>query len=296
MVVRTPAKLNLHLTVGPLRPDCYHELTTVFSAVSLFDELVMTRGGTLTLSITGEGAGELPVDHANLAVRAVRLIAEATGCEPALSLALHKGIPVAGGCAGGSADAAAALVACDALWGTGMSRDELAGLAVQLGSDVPFALHGGTALATGRGEHLTTVLGEGSQSWVLAIAEGGLSTPAVYGELDRQREIGPVQVAGDAADLLQALRTGDPVAVGRALSNDLQAAALALRPSLRRVLAAGRELGSLGGIVTGSGPTVALLAGSPEEATSLAAALAGAGVCRTVRIADGPVAGARVVG
>ena len=295
MVVRSPAKLNLHLTVGPLRADGYHELTTVFSAVSLHDELVVERADALTLTLTGEGAGELPLGDDNLAVRAVRLLAQATGCDPAVSLTLDKGIPVAGGCAGGSSDAAAALVACDALWGTGLSRDELAALAIRLGSDVPFLLHGGTALATGRGEHLTTVLGEGSQSWVLAVAEGGLSTPAVYGELDRQRATGPVHVAGDPADLLQALRGGDPVAVGRALSNDLQAAALALRPALRRVLDAGRALGALGALVTGSGPTVALLARDAQTADGLAAALAAEGVCRTVRVAEGPVAGARVV-
>ena len=295
MVVRAPAKLNLHLTCGPLRDDGFHELTTVFQAVSLSDELGVTRAEALTLSITGEGAGALPVDDDNLAVRAVRLLAQATGCDPALTLALHKGIPVAGGCAGGSADAAAALVACDALWGTGLSREELAGFAAQLGSDVPFALHGGTALATGRGERLTPVLVEGGSAWVLAVADGGLSTPAVYAELDRQRATGPVQVAGDPGELLQALRSGDPVAVGRALSNDLQAAALALRPSLRQVLDAGSELGALGGVVTGSGPTVALLARDAVHATALAAALSGAGVCRTVRVAQGPVAGARVV-
>jgi 4-diphosphocytidyl-2-C-methyl-D-erythritol kinase len=296
VVVRSPAKLNLHLTCGPLRADGYHELTTVFQAVSLSDELVVRRGGDLTLTITGEGAGELPVDDGNLAVRAVRLLAERTGSDPAVTMALAKGIPVAGGCAGGSADAAAALVACDALWGTGLSREELAGLALELGSDVPFALHGGTALATGRGEHLTPVLVEGRQSWVLAVAEGGLSTPAVYAELDRLRESGPVEVAGDPAALLQALRRGEPAGVGRALSNDLQAAALSLRPALRRVLDAGDELGALGGVVTGSGPTVALLARDGDAATSLAAALAGTGVCRTVRVAQGPVAGARVVG
>lgn len=296
MVVRSPAKLNLHLTCGPLRADGYHELTTVFQAVSLADELVATRADALTLTLDGEGAGELPVDGGNLAVRAVRLLADATGCAPEVALQLSKGIPVAGGCAGGSADAAAALVACDALWGTRLPRQELDGLAAQLGSDVPFALHGGTALATGRGEHLTPVLVEGRQSWVLAVADGGLSTPAVYGELDRQRATGPVQVAGDPTELLSALRGGDPVAVGRALSNDLQAAALALRPSLRRVLDAGAELGALGGVVTGSGPTVALLARSGEHATALAAALAGVDVCRTVRVADGPVPGARVVG
>ncbi len=293
--MRAPAKLNLHLSVGPRRPDGFHELTTVFHAVGLFDELTARRAGALSLTVTGEGAADLPLDATNLAARAVCALAERTGDDPAVALALHKGIPVAGGCAGGSADAAAALVACDALWGSGLSRDELAEVGAGLGSDVPFALHGGTALGTGRGERLTAVLGHGTYSWVLALAEGGLSTPAVYDELDRRREHGPVTVAGDPAGVLAALRAGDPALLGRALSNDLQAAAVALRPRLRALLASGDDLGALGAVVSGSGPTVAFLARDETHAVALAAALAGHDVCRSVRRADGPVPGARVV-
>jgi 4-diphosphocytidyl-2-C-methyl-D-erythritol kinase len=218
-----------------------------------------------------------------------------TGREPLVALTVRKSIPLAGGCAGGSADAAAALVACDALWGTAMSRDDLAVLGARLGSDVPFSLHGGTALGTGRGEQLTPVLGHGSYSWVLALADGGLSTPEVYAELDRQRDTGPVGVVSDAASALSALRSGDAVALGHALANDLQAPAITLRPSLRLLLDTGKDLGALGGIVSGSGPTVAFLARNEDHAVALAAALAGQGVCRTVRRADGPVPGARVV-
>jgi 4-diphosphocytidyl-2-C-methyl-D-erythritol kinase len=215
--------------------------------------------------------------------------------DPDVEVLVHKGIPVAGGCAGGSADAAATLVACDALWGLGLGRDELAEIGAELGSDVPFSLHGGTALGTGRGERLTPVLGAGQYAWVLALADVGLSTPDVYRELDRQRESGPVAVASDPSEVLAALRLGTPEALGRALSNDLQPAAMAMKPALRKVLDSGDELGALGGVVSGSGPTVAFLARDDGHATALAAALSGHGVCRTVRVADGPVPGARVI-
>lgn len=295
MVVRAPAKVNLHLSVGPLREDGYHDLATVFHAVALYDELTAAPAEELTVEVRGEGASSVPTDDGNLAVRAVRLLAQETGNDPAVALALDKGIPVAGGCAGGSADAAAALVACDALWGTGMSREDLAALGAQLGSDVPFALFGGTALGAGRGESLTSVLCTGAYAWVLALADGGLSTPAVYGELDRLRAEGPPTVAGDPAETLAALRTGDAVALGRVLSNDLQDAALSLRPELGRVLEAARGLGALGAVVSGSGPTVALLAHDEVHAAALGQALLAEGVCRSVRVAGGPAAGARVV-
>ena len=293
--MRAPGKVNLHLSVGRRRDDGFHDLTTVFQAVGLYDDVELARADTLSCTVTGDGADAVPTDDSNLAVRAVRLIAEHTGREPDIAVRITKGIPVAGGCAGGSADAAAALVGCDALWGTGLARDELAALGARLGSDVPFALHGGTALGTGRGERLTPVLGQGTYSWVLALSEGGLSTPDVYAQLDRQRETGPVGVVTDPADVLAALRQGDAVALGRALGNDLQPAAVALKPALRLLLETGRELGALGALVSGSGPTVALLARDEGHAVALASSLAGHGVCRTVTRADGPVSGARVV-
>ncbi len=293
--MRAPAKVNLHLSVGRRRPDGYHDLTTVFQAVGLYDDVVLERADALTVEVTGDDADRVPADQTNLAARAVLLLAARTGESPDVAISIRKGIPVAGGCAGGSADAAAALVGCDALWGTGLSRDELGTVGAQLGSDVSFSLHGGTALGTGRGEQLSPVLGQGTYSWVLALPEGGLSTPEVYAELDRQRETGPVGVVRDPAKVLTALRSGDAVALGRSLGNDLQPAAVALRPALRLLLDTGREVGALGVLVSGSGPTVALLARDEGHAVDLAAALAGHGVCRAVRRADGPVAGARVV-
>jgi len=295
VTVRVPAKVNLHLSVGPPREDGFHDLVTVFHAVSLYDQVTATPARDLSMGVRGEGAGVLPLDGDNLVWRAAVLLAEKAGVEPAVRLDVVKGIPVAGGLAGGSADAAATLVACDALWGTGLDRADLLELAAELGSDVAFALTGGTALGTGRGERLTPVLATGRWHWVFAVREPGLATPRVYGELDRMRVLGDPPAAGEPDRLINALRTHDPAALGRLLANDLQAAAVSLRPELRRTLRVGFDLGALGGVVSGSGPTCAFLARSREGAVRLAAALAGAGVCRTVRVAFGPVAGARVV-
>jgi 4-diphosphocytidyl-2-C-methyl-D-erythritol kinase len=292
VTVRVPGKVNLHLSVGARRPDGYHDVTTVFQAVSLYDD-VTASGGTdeITCTVAGEGAGELPTDSDNLAVAAALRLAVVAGVERGVRLDLLKGIPVAGGMAGGSADAAAALVACDALWDTSLGKDELAQLAATLGSDVPFALHGGSALGVGRGEQVSPVLSRGQFHWVFAIAERGLSTKSVYEEHDR----GDPQPERPPDGVLAALRAADVVALGRAMHNDLQAAALRLRPSLRRTLDAGLERGALGAIVSGSGPTCAFLAGSRGDAVALAAGLSGAGVSRGVRTGYGPVPGARVV-
>lgn len=294
--MRAAGKVNLHLAVGGRRRDGFHDLTTVFHAVGLYDEVRVERADALSVEVAGEGADLVPTDGTNLAARAATLLALATDRDPRVAIHIDKAIPVAGGCAGGSADAAATLVACDALWGTGLSREELTALGAQLGSDVPFCLHGGTALGTGRGEHLTSVLSHGTYSWVLALSAVGLSTADVYAELDRQRATGPEAFQhADVAEVLAALRAGDPAALGAALRNDLQAAALALQPQLRRLLRTGVELGALGAVVSGSGPTVAFLAAGHEQAVALAAALSGHDVCRSVRQANGPVPGARVV-
>ncbi|MDO8308518.1 MAG: 4-(cytidine 5'-diphospho)-2-C-methyl-D-erythritol kinase [Actinomycetota bacterium] len=297
VTVRVPAKVNLQLSVGPLRDDGYHELATVFQAVSLLDEVVARPGaGGVRLSMTGEGDGALPLDGRNLAVRAATLLAERAGVAADVDLAIAKAIPVAGGMAGGSADAAAALVACDALWRLATPREDLVELAAELGSDVPFLLQGGTAIGTGRGERLTSVLSRGEFHWVFALANGGLSTPAVYGECDRLRADRAVPDPYVSDMLMQAVRAGDPVLLGKALHNDLQPAALSLQPALQQVLDVGEDFGALGGLVSGSGPTVALLARDAEHGLDLAVALSSSGTCRSVRRATGPVPGARVVG
>jgi 4-diphosphocytidyl-2-C-methyl-D-erythritol kinase len=295
VTVRVPAKVNLQLSVGPVRADGFHELATVFHAVCLFDEITATAGPGLSLMVTGEGADLVPTDSTNLAWRAAGALAAHAGIEPDVALHLMKRIPVAGGMAGGSADAAGTLLACDALWQLGTPRTELLELAAGLGSDVPFALQGGTAIGTGRGERLTPVLGKGAFHWVFALADGGLSTPAVYAECDRLRAGRTVPSPYVSDMLMQALRAGDAVLVGKSLHNDLQPAALSLRPSLARVLEFGEDFGALGGLVCGSGPTCAFIVRDADQATGLAVALSASGLARTVTIATSPAPGARIV-
>ena len=295
VTVRVPGKVNLFLGVGDRRPDGYHELTTVFHAVSLSDDVTVRTADVLSLRVTGEGAHEVPVDERNLAWKAAELMAEHVGRAPDVDITIEKSIPVAGGMAGGSADAAAVLVAINSLWELGVPRRDLHVMAAKLGSDVPFALHGGTALGTGRGEDLATVLARNTFHWVLAFGTGGLSTAAVYAEIDRLREAGAPPRLDDPEPLLAALSAGDPHTLAPLLGNDLQPAALSLAPGLRRTLRAGGEAGALAGLVSGSGPTCAFLCSSAQSAVEVSAELAGAGVCRTVRVASGPVHGARVV-
>jgi 4-diphosphocytidyl-2-C-methyl-D-erythritol kinase len=297
--VRVPGKVNLYLEVGDRRDDGYHELTTVFHAVSLLDEVTVRNADMLSLELAGEGADSLPADERNLAWRAAELMAEHVGRAPDVAITIEKSIPVAGGMAGGSADAAAVLVGMNALWELGVPRRDLHVLAAGLGSDVPFALHGGTALGTGRGEELATVLARSTFHWVLAFADGGLSTPAVFAEIDRLREAKSAEEQPprleDAEPVLAALASGDAATLAGLLGNDLQPAALSLDPGLRRTLRAGTDAGALAGVVSGSGPTCAFLCASAAAAVDVGTELAGAGVCRTVRVASGPVQGARVV-
>ncbi|MGZ4649165.1 MAG: 4-(cytidine 5'-diphospho)-2-C-methyl-D-erythritol kinase [Kineosporiaceae bacterium] len=301
VTARAPAKINLMLEVGPALPDGYHNLATVFHAVSVFDEVTASihepEAGEddITVTVEGPGAQNVPQDDTNLAVRAAVLLSDyADGREP-VRLHIRKGIPVAGGMAGGSADAAAALLACDALWQTGVGRRRLFEIAAELGSDVPFALLGGTALGSGRGDRLTPALARGDYHWVIALAGRGLSTSDVYKELDRLRSGRVLPEPRVPDSMMQALRRGDPESVGALLSNDLQPATLSLLPDLERTLAVGTEYGALGGVVSGSGPTVVLLARDTEHALDLSVALTASGAAMGVRRARGPVPGARLV-
>jgi len=298
VTVRVPGKVNLYLEVGDQRDDGFHELATVFHAVSLLDEVTVTTADMLTLEVSGEGADFLPTDERNLAWRAAELLAEHVGRTPDVAISIEKTIPVAGGMAGGSADAAGVLVAMNSLWELGVPRRDLHTLAAQLGSDVPFPLHGGTALGTGRGEELATVLARNTFHWVLAFSAGGLSTRKVFAEIDRLRAAGDRNLPPrleSPEPVLAALASGDPAQLAPLLGNDLQPAALSLDASLRRTLRAGVEAGALAGVVSGSGPTCAFLCRSAGAAVDVGTDLAGAGVCRTVRVASGPVQGARVV-
>jgi 4-diphosphocytidyl-2-C-methyl-D-erythritol kinase len=296
VTVRVPAKVNLQLGVGGRNADGYHDLATVFHAVSIYDDVTVSDDtGEVSVEVEGEHAEAVPLDADNLAVRAALLLAEHGRVEPRARIVISKGIPVAGGMAGGSADAAAALVACDLLWQTGLDREELHQLAAELGSDVPFALVGGTAIGMGRGDRLTPALARGRFEWVLALADGGLSTPAVYAECDRLRGDRVLAEPRVSDTIMAALRSGDPAALGRALSNDLQPAACSLRPQLRMTLDAGLEYGALGAVVSGSGPTCAFLVRDVEHGLDLAVGLTATGACRGVKRAHGPVPGARVV-
>lgn len=293
--VRVPGKVNLALRVGDTTPDGYHELGTIFQAVSLSDEIVAEPmpAGEFKLAFQGEGSAFLPVDDTNLAMRAAKLVASHfdvadAGC----SLTIRKRIPVAGGMAGGSADAAGTLLACNELWGVGASREELRVLAAQLGSDVPFLLVGGTVHGTGRGEVLEPMVALGTYHWVFALSHGGLSTPSVFREYDRLFPPRPTELP---PALVEALETGDVAAVGANLINDLQDAALSLQPNLHHTLQLGLEAGALGAIVSGSGPTCAFLTASDEDAEELSETLAVFSGVRAVRLATGPVAGAQVV-
>ncbi len=302
VTVRVPAKVNVQLAVGGLRPDGFHDLANVFLAVGLYDEVTATPAPEPRITAEGPDAHQVPLDETNLAVRAARALAARHGIDPAVHLHIAKDIPVAGGMAGGSADAAAALVACDALWGTGASRAELLEICAELGSDVPFSLVGGAALGRGRGELLEPLRTGGVFHWVFAVADGGLSTPAVYRECDRLRqESGAGWTAAELPDpqpspeLLDALRTGDAAALAAAVTNDLQAAAVSLRPSLAATLRAGTDGGALAALVSGSGPTCAFLAKDAEAAAAVAHALTASGTCRAVRTTTGPAPGATVV-
>ncbi|NBU57104.1 MAG: 4-(cytidine 5'-diphospho)-2-C-methyl-D-erythritol kinase [Actinobacteria bacterium] len=298
VTVRVPAKVNLQLSVGPRESDGFHNLVSVFQAISIFDEVTVSKthaGNGVTITVTGEHTHGVPEDGENLAVKAALLVGSKFDFEVDVHIEVKKSIPVAGGMAGGSADAAATLVAMDSLFNLDMSREELHALGSELGSDVPFMISGGTAIGQGRGDQLTAALSRGTYHWVLALSSVGLSTPAVYTECDRmraEREIAAPQVSDV---LMQSLLAADAEAVGNSLTNDLQNAACSLRPALSLVLEVGRDYGALGAIVSGSGPTVAFLVADEDSGLDLAVALTASGVVGSVARAHGPVHGAKVI-
>ena len=300
---RVPAKINLCLGVGPVRDDGYHSLATVYQALDVHDEVRAVAdddSDEITVSVHIEAdrmveSIDVPTDEDNLAVKAAKLLREKTGAEGGARLAIRKVIPVAGGMAGGSADAAAALVACNEVWGTGLARPELEQLAAELGSDVPFLLHGGNAIGGGRGETISPVLARGSYFWVVGVASQGLATRDVFAEFDRLNGGADLPQPEAPDDLLAALRAGDAAELGATLSNDLTDAALSLRPELRGTLDMGLEAEALGAVVSGSGPTCLFLAADEAHSLDIAMALAGSGVCADVIQARGPVQGARLI-
>lgn len=298
--VRAPGKINVFLGVGGRHDDGYHALATVFQAVSLYEDVIARRSDTFSLSVSGvTDPSTVPLDDRNLAMRAAKLVAAASGYTGGVHLELRKGVPVAGGMGGGSADAAAALVACDALWGTNLPAAQLNELAARLGADVPFALHGGTAVGTGRGDQLSPALARGRFDWVLVTSEDGLSTPRVYGRLDEYRDAHGLLADDPPLSLdvpipvLQALRAGDARELALSMHNDLELPAILERPSLEKTLADGLSAGALTGIVSGSGPTVAFLCESPESAQRVRSELENLG--HEASHVHGPVPGARII-
>lgn len=301
VTVRVPGKVNLQLSVGPKRADGYHDIATVFQAVSIFDDVKVAfasdedRNEKFAIEIKADHPHGIPTDRGNLAYTAAQLMYEKFKLDGAIDIHIDKRIPVAGGMAGGSANAAGVIVALDALFSLGLSRNEMEGIGAEIGSDVPFSIAGGTAIGTGRGEQLTPALARGSYSWVFALSSNGLSTPAIYGECDRLREGMEISTPQVSESVMHALRSADAKALGKALQNDLQPAACSIRPALRLVLDVGMDYGALGGIVSGSGPTVAFLAEDEDHALDLVVALTSSGVVGNVVRATGPVVGATVI-
>ena len=298
VTVRVPAKVNLQLSVGPRESDGFHNLVSVFQAISIFDDVTVSKshaGSGVTISVTGEHTHGVPEDHSNLAVKAALLVGSKFDFAVDVHIEVKKAIPVAGGMAGGSADAAATLIAMDSLFQLEMSREELHAMGCELGSDVPFMISGGTAIGQGRGDQLTAALSRGTYHWVLALSSVGLSTPAVYTECDRMRSELDIAAPQVSDVLMQSLLAADAEGVGKALTNDLQNAACSLRPALSLVLEVGRDYGALGAIVSGSGPTVAFLVADEDAGLDLAVALTASGVVGSVTRAHGPVHGAKII-
>ena len=295
VTVQVPAKVNLQLSVGPKESDGYHQVVTVFQAISLFDNIKISEADQFSIAVSGDYTNGIPLDQSNLVYKAIELMAEEFETEKNLEVSIQKSIPIAGGMAGGSADAAAVLFGIDQLYRLGLSKDELSEIARKLGSDVPFMLHGGTAVGRGHGDEITPALSRGTYHWVIAVSSTGLATPAVYAECDRLRTGLDIKAPTLNDELLQALLSGDATRVGKSLSNDLQAAACSIRPALRLILDTGQEYGALGGVVSGSGPSVAFLVADEDHSLDLAVALTSSGVVGSVARAQGPVTGAKII-
>lgn len=295
VTVRAPAKINLHLGVGPLRADGYHPLATAYQAISLFSSVSVIVADDWSVTCTaGDGIDTslVPLDGTNLALRAARLLAARAGIDQPVSLHIDKGIPVAGGLAGGSADAAAALLACDTLWHLSTPREDLLALAGELGSDVPFGLVGGSAAGHGRGEVVTPLVDTGSYTWVVLTTPEGMSTPAVYAEYDALNDGLSVADPEIPPALVEALATGSVTALAEAVGNDLQRASLHLRPDLEEPLQAGLDASALAALISGSGPTCLFLCEDPDHATHVATTLSSYG---RATLATGPVPGAEIL-
>lgn len=307
--VSAPGKVNLFLALGAARPDGYHPLNTVFAQIGLSETVTVTPlqslattapqpASTATVSSASSAPAQsdsvpaaqtggprielaltrpdsnVPLDHTNLAYRAAQAVAQQAAqrglATPDVHILLDKAVPVAGGMAGGSADAAATLKACNEFWQVGLSLEELAHLGAQLGADVPFGLYGGVALGTGRGDLIEPLkAAPGPYYWTFALQDEGLSTAAVFKHFDATVQAPPVADM-PPEQLLAALEAGDVAEVSRHIRNDLQATAIDLRPELGQLIDLAKKAGALAAMVSGSGPTVAALSSSRAAAERVA--------------------------
>lgn len=298
VTARAHGKINLHLGVGDAGPDGYHALVTVFEALGTPETVTIALADEDTVAVTGRRAGDgIPLDERNLALAAVIAFRERTGWGGRVAITIDKQVPVAGGMGGGSADAAAALVAVAKLAGF-EDRAVLEEIAASLGADVPFALRGGIALGRGRGDDLTRVLSQGTHHWVLATSTGTLSTPDVYRRVDELRDRGEADGAArltEPTEVLAALAAGDVEALAASVHNDMTHAAVSLLPDIAHVMDEGRRAGAHAVLLSGSGPTVGFLAQNATHALELAVLLEASRGVREVVRTTGPARGAHLV-
>lgn len=291
---RAPGKINLLLRVGPRRPDGYHDLVTCFHAVDLWETVTVTPAASTRVTITGDvNLGEVPLDDNNLVVKAARQVGHALGIDQELAIHIDKRVPVGGGMGGGSADAAAALLAANRLWNGELGPDELLAIAATLGADVPFALEGMSQIGRGNGSELSALRAM-PLWWVVVPSIEQLHTPEVYAVLDDLRAHETVTLEDALPDgFAAAVTTGDAHALAPLLHNDLQPAAIALRPSLEQLLERGQRLGALASLVSGSGPTCVMLAADQERARAVSDGLSEDGLFSVV--VQSPARGAHLV-
>jgi 4-diphosphocytidyl-2-C-methyl-D-erythritol kinase len=281
LVLRTPAKVNLALEILGKREDGYHEISTVLQAIDLFDRLTVEDAPDLSLATTDPA---LPVGDANLVVRAARALGGAAGVRRGARIALDKRIPVAAGLGGGSSDAAATLVALNRLWGLRWSARRLGELAIGLGMDVPFFLGRGRALATGRGERLEPLPGDGGYALVLTNPNFPLSTREAYGRVPAGWRSEPT----GTREVVAALRLRSAARLGAALTNHLEDVVAPAVPAIGQMKAALLAAGALGAAMSGSGPTVFGVARSLDHARQIRRRVNRAGwSCWAVRTLSG---------
>jgi 4-diphosphocytidyl-2-C-methyl-D-erythritol kinase len=298
-----PAKVNLVFEVGQLEADGYHSVNSLFLALELREELTLVKGeaGTgISIYVHGDSLPEahinaVPTDQSNLVHKTAVLFAQKLGKQiPDLQIDIRKRIPVAGGMAGGSADAAAMLVAMNEFMhlehGTpNLTIEELAAIGAELGSDVPFCLYGGMAIGTGRGEVITALTDLAFETnWLLCASSKGLSTPTVYAAFD---EMGSHTLFTDLTDASAIASVHE---LGQQMTNDLEQAAFRLMPSLSELVDQLEQLGAIRAMVSGSGPTIAALFDSEAKAVEVSNLLKSQGLVALT--AKGQALGARLDG